>query len=387
MSRQSTRMYGPNRFKLGLFAMNCSNGLTMTKAPERWDHSFDNNLKAAKLADEAGIEFLLPIGRWHGYRGETDTEGSTYETLTWACGLLAATKHISVCGTLHISFINPVFAAKQIVTADHIGQGRFGLNIVSGWNAGEFEMFGVPLLPHEIRYDYTEEWVTIAKKIWTEEAPFDFKGQWFDLKGVLGKPKPWGGTAPILISAGNSREGRGFAARHVDCLFMAIMNMDTLAAEIDAVQDIARSVDRTFGVYASGHMMARPTQKEAEEFYHYIVYEQGDWEAAEHAAHIRTKGRETPYHQLQKLKERLISGVGTYPVIGSYDSVAEQFKQMSDAGLGGMAIGLVNYITEFPHLRDEVLPRMERLGLRMPVQVQDEPHRPSPGGKLSASCT
>ena len=366
MPRHSTRMYGPNKFKLGLFAMNCSNGLTMTKAKERWDHSWDNNVIAAKLADEAGIEFLLPIGRWHGYRGETDTEGSSFETLTWASGLLASTKEISVCGTLHISFLNPVFAAKQIVTADHIGKGRFGLNIVSGWNQGEFEMFGVPFLPHEIRYDYTEEWVAIARKVWSEDKPFDFKGQWFDLKGVLGKPKPWGDTTPMLISAGLSKEGRGFAARNVDCLFMAIMNVDTLADEITAVQEIAKSANRTFGVYASGHMMARKTRKEADEFYHYIVHEQGDWEAAEHAAHIRTKGRETPYAQLQKLKERLISGVGTYPVIGSYDEVAAQFKQMSDSGLGGMAIGLVNYITEFPHLRDEVLPRMERLGLRLP---------------------
>jgi FMNH2-dependent dimethyl sulfone monooxygenase len=37
---------------------------------------------------------------------------------------------------------------------------------------------------------------------------------------------------------------------------------------------------------------------------------------------------------------------------------------MSEAGLTGMAIGLVNYIKDFPALRDEVLPRMVRLGLR-----------------------
>ena len=75
---------------------------------------------------------MLPIGRWHGYKGETDTEGTTFETLTWATGLLAATKDISAFCTLHVSLINPVFAAKQMVTADHIGKGRFGVNVVSG---------------------------------------------------------------------------------------------------------------------------------------------------------------------------------------------------------------------------------------------------------------
>ena len=46
-------------------------------------------------------------------------------------------------GTLHVAFVNPVFAAKQMVTADHVGHGRFGINLVSGWNQGEFAMFGV----------------------------------------------------------------------------------------------------------------------------------------------------------------------------------------------------------------------------------------------------
>lgn len=368
MSRQETRMYGPNRFKLGIFAMNCSNGMSMTKAPERWEASWDNNVTVARLADDAGIEFLLPIGRWHGYKGETDTEGSTFETLTWASGLLAVTRGITVCGTLHIAFLNPIFAAKQIVTADHIGKGRFGLNIVSGWNHGEFEMFGIELLPHEIRYDYTEEWVTIVKRAWSEHAPFDFKGKWFDLKGVLSKPKPWGETCPMLISAGNSVEGRGFAARHVDCLFTAIHDFDVLPQDIKNVRATAASANRGFSVYASGHMIARPTRKEAEDFYHYIVYEMGDWEAAEHAARIRTKGRDTPFAQMQKLKERLISGVGTFPIVGSYDDAAGMFRHLHEAGLDGMAVGLVNYITEFPHLRDEVLPRMERLGLRSPAR-------------------
>jgi FMNH2-dependent dimethyl sulfone monooxygenase len=365
MSRLSTRLYGPNKFKLGLFGLNCSNGLTMTKAPEHWDASFENNLVAARLADEAGLEFLLPIGRWHGYKGETDTEGSSYETLTWATGLLAATKDICVCGTLHVAFHNPIFAAKQMVTADHIGQGRFGLNIVSGWNHGEFAMFGIDLKDHDTRYAYTEEWVNIVKRVWSETEPFDFDGKFFQLKGVLGKPKPWFGEPPILISAGNSEVGRGFAARHVDCQFMAIGHLETLKTETDGVRAIARAAGREFGVYASGHLIARPTQKEAEDYYHYIVYDMGDWEAAEHAAEIRTRGRPRPALEMQKLKERLISGVGTYPVVGSYDGVVDQYRRMTEGGLDGMAIGLVNYISEFPHLRDEVLPRMVRAGLRV----------------------
>jgi dimethylsulfone monooxygenase len=356
-------MQSQNKFKLGLFGLNCSNGMTMTKAPERWEGSWENNLAATQLAEEAGLEFMLPIARWRGYAGETDTEGSAYETLTWAAGLLAATRRITVFGTLHVAFINPVFAAKQVVTNDHIGHGRFGLNVVSGWNGDEFAMFGRQLLQHDDRYAYTEEWVTIAKRAWTEDAPFDFKGKFFDLTGVLLKPKPGGGRHPMLMSAGSSGAGRAFAARHADCLFMVIVDQAALSRDVQTLRDMA---GRPVGVYASGHMIARATRKEAEEYHHYIVHEMGDWEGAEHAVAIRARGGglSIPPERLAGFKERFISGTGTFPVIGSYDDAAQTFARLAEAGLEGMAVGLVNYIDEMPALREEVLPRMQRLGLR-----------------------
>ena len=365
MTRKNTRLFGPNKFKLGLFGMNCSGGLTMTKAPERWDASWDNNEAAAILADDAGLEFILPIGRWRGYQGETDTEGTSFETLTWASGLLAATTGICVFGTVHVAFLSPLFAAKQMVTADHIGRGRFGLNMVSGWNPPEHDMFGVALRPQEERYAFTEEWVTILKRIWSEDQPFDFKGAFFDLKGVMLKPKPWGGGRPVLVSAGNSPAGRAFAGRHADCLFTTMIAFDRLPG---AVRDLrAAAASGEAGVFVSAHMIARPTAAEAREYRRYIVHENGDWEAAEIAAELRTRGRETPFREMADLKERLIGGVGTYPLVGSYDEVVDEMRRMSESGVDGLAFGLVNYIDDFPALQGEILPRLERLGLRVPM--------------------
>lgn len=362
MNRRDTRIYGPNTFRLGLFGMNCSGGLTMSKVPQRWDASWENNVRAAQLADEAGLEFLLPIGRWHGYKGETDTAGEAFETLSWACGLLAETSDINIFGTVHVSLINPVFAAKQMVTADLIGSGRFGLNIVAGWNVGEHEMFGVQIRDHDERYDYAEEWLTLVKRIWSEDEPFDFQGKYFDLKGVLCKPKPWGNSAPLLISAGNSPAGRGFAARHADGLFTSIRELDELPAKVSDLK--AERGEDDAGIYASGHIICRPTRKEADEYYHYLVHENGDWEAAEHTVKIRTRGGSTSGPKLAKMKEAIISGTGTYPIVGSYDDAAERFKQMSEAGLTGMAVALVNYIEDMDWLAGEILPRLQRLGLR-----------------------
>ena len=138
-----------NPFKLGIFAANCASGLAATKVPERWDASWQNNLRVAELADAAGIDFLLPLARWKGYPGPSDFQGRSFEALAWAGGLLARTRSITVFATIHVPLMHPVFAAKQMATADHIGGGRIGLNIVCGWNADEFEMFGVAQREHE----------------------------------------------------------------------------------------------------------------------------------------------------------------------------------------------------------------------------------------------
>ena len=51
-------LYSRNKLKLGLFGANCSSGRAVTKVPERWSGSWDDCLRLARLADEAGIEFL-----------------------------------------------------------------------------------------------------------------------------------------------------------------------------------------------------------------------------------------------------------------------------------------------------------------------------------------
>src|SRR5262249_18384233 len=159
------------------FGANCSSGRAVTKVPERWSGSWDDSLSLARMADEAGIEFMLPIGRWKGYGGDTDYQGATLETITWAAGLLAGTSRLTVFGTVHAPLFHPIIAAKQMMTADHIGHGRFGLNLVCGWNEGEFEMFGVSQRDHESRYAYAQEWIDALKAMWSRAELFDFEGE------------------------------------------------------------------------------------------------------------------------------------------------------------------------------------------------------------------
>ena len=192
MTQRNPGLFGGNRFKLGVFAFNISGGLALVDVPERWDASWDNNLAVAQMADTAGIECLVPLQRWKGYGGKSNVNLYSFESLAWASGLLAHTSHISVFATVHSALVHPVFAAKQAVTADMIGGGRFGLNLVPGSNADEFRMFGAELGDHPDRYAMGQEWWDIVRRVWSGEEYFDHDGTYFKLQGVIGRPRPYG---------------------------------------------------------------------------------------------------------------------------------------------------------------------------------------------------
>jgi alkanesulfonate monooxygenase SsuD/methylene tetrahydromethanopterin reductase-like flavin-dependent oxidoreductase (luciferase family) len=276
--------------------------------------------------------------------------------------MLAVTQRICVFTTVHVALISPVFAAKQLVTADQLGRGRLGLNIVAGYNASEFAMFGVAMLAHDERYALAEEWLTIVRRLWSATVPFDFDGRFYRLRGAIGDPKPFDNARPLLMSAGASGAGRAFAASHADLLFLVAVELDGLAPLLATVR--ASVPGRPIGIFTSGHVVCRATQREAEDYYHYVAHEMADAAAVDQVLVNREGQQSIAPERLAQMRDRIAAGSGTFPVVGSPDRVAEIFRQLSDAGLDGMAIALVNYLDELPFFCEHVLPRLERLGLR-----------------------
>jgi len=373
--RERLAMYNRNKLKIGIFGTNVSSGLSMTTVSERWTMTWEDNVAVAKIADECGIDFLLPVGRWKGYGGPIDFEGTTYETITWAAGLLAQTKRITVFGTVHAPMFHPVIAAKQMVTADHVGHGRFGLNFLAAWNEGEFEMFGLQQRDHAERYAFGDEWVRAIKQMWDRDD-FDFDGTYFHLKGVRLKPKPYGGSRPIIINAGRSADGRAFAIRNCEAYFVGVRTIEfdestgrmsaefaDAAREVVAVRAEAGRLGREIGVYTRSEIVCRPTQREAFDYFRYWADDHVDQDAVEYELEVSVgipKG--TPEFERARLSRRR-----RFPVIGDPDYVAGFIAKISAAGFDGLAISFLNYLDELPFFRDEVLPRLERLGLREPA--------------------
>jgi len=363
-------MYNANALKIGIFGANCSSGRSATKVPERWTASWPDCLRLARMTDEAGIDFMLPIGRWKGYGGDTNFHGTTLETVTWAVGLLSATKRITVFGTVHAPLFHPLIAAKEFVTADHIGEGRFGVNLVVGWNEGEFEMFGVTQREHDARYDYAQEWLDAIKRAWSEPDEFDFEGQYLKLKNVQASPKPYGDSRPIIMNAGSSPVGQDFALRNCDAFFVATAGSRTSlegnARKVAEIKDAARNFGREIEVYTVGQVICRPTQQEADDYYRHTIVENADWGAIDGMLAIKNITPRTIPAEEYAAKRRYFAAnaIGGYPFVGTPDRVAEELHGISKAGVRGIALSFVNYLDELPYFSDEVLPRLVRLGVR-----------------------
>lgn len=359
-------MNGPNRLKLGIFGPNCSAGLAKTKVPERWSGSWSDNIALAQMLDASGIEFILPVGRWKGYGGETDPQAATFETVTWATGMLSATRNITVFGTVHAPLIHPLFAAKMCVTADHAGQGRFGLNVVCGSHKDEFDMFGEPLRESAVAYAYGAEWLEVVSRLWEDDAPFDYDGEFFHLRHAQAQPKPFGGGRPPIMNAGASPAGKAFGMKYADDLFTGFTTIEEGASDVCAIREGAAQLGRTIGIYSAVNVVCRPTVREAEGYYRYFADEMADWGS------LKSRSGDFRRHQAGHVEARRedrirqIAGYGGFPCVGDPDTVARGLADISAAGFAGLALGFVNYLDEFPYFRDEVLPRLEALGMREP---------------------
>jgi FMNH2-dependent dimethyl sulfone monooxygenase len=357
-------MFDRDNFLLGTFASNCSGGMTVTKLPQRWNNSWANNLRLARLLDDAGIDFMLPIARWIGYGGETNFHGAVLETMTWAAGLLASTRDITVFATIHTAANHPVVVAKQLATLDQISDGRIGLNIVAGWNKPEYEALGLTLPDdHATRYGYAQEWFDIVKALWSRTTGFDWDGSYFKLKNVLGDPRP-SSPLPILNAAG-SEDGRRFAIRNADFLFTPAIDLARSKDEIAALKQQAADHGRSIDVLTFSHVVCRPTEKEATDYLHYSGKTHADWDAVDNLVRLQfTHAQSFPHDLLALIRDRMAAGHGGFPLTGTPEQVANGIIALHDAGFRGTTLSFVDYVEEFPYFRDNVLPILEAHGLR-----------------------
>lgn len=362
-------LYNDNKMKIGIIAMNCSHGSTITTAENTWDMTWPETKEVVQMADQAGFEVLLPVARWKGYGGETNFNNRTFETFNWAAAVSAITNYSCIFSTAHVPLVHPVAAAKQCATIDHISGGRFAFNVVCGWFKNEFEMFGAEWNEHEVRYEYATEWLEFVRRIWTTDGEFDFDGRWFQSKAVWSEPKPIQKPMPPVMNAGGSPAGQKFAATQADMNFVILKERDIEGgkAQMKNLKTMAAEAGREIEVWIHAYIVCRDTEKEARDYAEHYIVEKGDYVAVNNLLEIFDMQSETlPSEVLDQFRRHFIGGHGGYPLIGTPEQIVDSMGDLIEMDVDGILLSWVDYKTECKQWIDKVIPLMEQAGQRAP---------------------
>ena len=140
--------------------------------------TFDLNRTIVEKAEQFGFDFALSMIKLHGFGGPSQFWDHNLESFTLMAGLAAVTKRIQLFATCAVLTMPPPIAARMAVTIDSISHGRFGVNIISGWQRREYTQMGIwPGAEHyKRRYEYCAEYVTIMQRA-VGDGPFRLQGR------------------------------------------------------------------------------------------------------------------------------------------------------------------------------------------------------------------
>jgi FMNH2-dependent dimethyl sulfone monooxygenase len=365
VSGGQSSFFGENALKLGVFCLNVSGGMMLSGAAKP-KLEWDENAFVAKVADETGWEFLLPIGRWRGHGGRYNANAEQYECLTWAAAIAALTSRIHVFSTCHVPIFHPMLAAKMGATVDNISNGRWGLNIVSGWNAAEFGMFGIQQLPHDDRYLQAAEWLDVMESLWAKHGELDHQGRFYNIQRGYLEPKPVQQPRPLVISAGMSPAGLDFAITRADYCFVGSDNWDLLETTMARSRAHAAGLNRELNALTFCTVVVKDTEKEAKRYFEWYVDELGDMETAQRLVSSIVKGgaQSLPPEVVAKQARAFIAGWGALPLVGTAEQVADQLVRISKLGIAGAALGWLDYTEGICRFNMEVMPLLQQAGVR-----------------------
>lgn len=363
-------VHNDRKLRLGTFSTNLSGGCAISTVEGVLEADWAQTLALAQMGDQMEFEALVPVGRWRGFGGVTNFNGSGFECFTWAAGMASATKRAGLFATSHVPTIHPVMAAKQVTTIDHISGGRMALNIVTGWHTPEIEMFGAKQLPHDERYDMTQEWFDIVRQLWIAEEPFTYEGKYFHVHDALISPQPLQQPYPVVMNAGGSPAGRHFGAKNCDVVFINAdakqQTPEGMKEKVDLFKRLAKEeYGREILVWTNAYIVQEDTEAEAKQFFNHYVHERGDWEAAENlVASMGMNSQTMDPATIQDMKQHFIAGWAAYPIVGTKAQVVDSLAALVKAGVDGILLNWPRYIQDMDRFQHETYPLLEQAGLR-----------------------
>ncbi|MFJ6096180.1 NtaA/DmoA family FMN-dependent monooxygenase [Williamsia muralis] len=227
------------------------NNTTVWSDPDAGSHiEFESFVHFARTAERAKFDFLflaegLRLREQNGLIYDLDVVGRP-DTFTVLAALAAVTEHLGLTGTINSTFNEPYEVARQFASLDHLTAGRAAWNVVTSWDEFTGENFRRGgYLPKEQRYHRARQFLQVATELWDswqdndivadkesgtylrrpDAGSFTHRDDQFDISGQFNVPRSPQGR-PVIFQAGDSDEGREFAAAGADAIFSRHSTLD-----------------------------------------------------------------------------------------------------------------------------------------------------------------
>jgi len=220
------------------------NNTTVWSDPAAGSHiEFDSFRRFAQTAERGKFDFLflaegLRLREQNGLIYDLDVVGRP-DTFTVLAALAAVTDYLGLTGTINSTFNEPYEVARQFATLDHLSGGRAAWNVVTSWDAFTGENFRRGgYLRQDDRYERARTFLRTTTDLWDSwrgdeivadkhsgqflatpaAGSFRHQDKFFDIEGQFNVPRSPQGR-PVIFQAGDSGEGRDFAASAADAIF------------------------------------------------------------------------------------------------------------------------------------------------------------------------
>jgi alkanesulfonate monooxygenase SsuD/methylene tetrahydromethanopterin reductase-like flavin-dependent oxidoreductase (luciferase family) len=220
------------------------NNTTVWSDPRAGSHiDFSSFVHLAQTAERAKFDFYflaegLRLREQNGQIYDLDVVGRP-DTFTVLAALAAVTDKIGLAGTISSTFNEPYEVARQFASLDHLSAGRAAWNVVTSWDAFTGENFRRGgFLPRDQRYERAKTFLHTTWELFdswrgdeivadkdsgvflgdADAGRFEHHDAQFDIAGQFTVPRSPQGR-PVIFQAGDSDEGREFAASSADAIF------------------------------------------------------------------------------------------------------------------------------------------------------------------------
>ena len=348
--------------ELGIFLPNAKGGGIMaTGEPPQYFPTWELNKKNSLVAEAAGFDFLLSMVKWRGFGGITNHWDYSLESFSLMSAVAAVTSRIQLYASVAIPTIHPAVIAKMTSTIDDISNGRFGVNIVSGWNKFEYLQMGLWRGDEYFgyRYDYAAEYLEVLRKLW-RTGRTSHEGRFFKLDDCKSLPQP-SRNIPI-VCAGQSDRGIQFTAQHADYSFLG--GQDDSLADLgrlnEKLQAAAKPHGKTVGAYVLLTVIAEESDEAAFALRDHFI------ETSDRAALQEWSGNAGQDFSRATYKDLAVQTFMAIPyVAGSYATVAAYLDGLVESGIAGVCFIFPDYENDLQKVIDHVLPLRKYQGQKL----------------------